>query len=181
MEKKFYYTAARLLPLVLQVVACWVNRDVELPINKPIRSNIYTLGSLLMENYCFFKSFKLAPEGQHEFACPLPSKSGLDWIFAGIFEGACLRKPCKYGQLRSSYLWSYVFPATFTDMGYPICQMRGRVHLVFSWSMHGEFHRVLFSMKLKSYMAPLIFVISLNFQGQLTIDRLNITFSNSIM
>lgn len=181
MEKKFYDTAARLLPLVLQVVACWVNRDVELPINKPIRSNIYTLGSLLMENYCFFKSFKLAPEGQHEFACPLPSKSGLDWIFAGIFEGACLRKPCKYGQLRSSYLWSYVFPATFTDMGHPICQMRGRVHLVFSWSMHGEFHRVLFSMKLKSYMAPLIFVISLNFQGQLTIDRLNITFSNSIM
>lgn len=38
-----YAVVVCLLPPVLQLVACWVNRDVELPINKPIRSIIIPL------------------------------------------------------------------------------------------------------------------------------------------
>jgi hypothetical protein len=34
------YAVVCLLPPVLQLVACWVKRDVELPLNEPIRSII---------------------------------------------------------------------------------------------------------------------------------------------
>lgn len=35
-----YAAVVCLLPPVLQLVACWVKRDVELPLNEPIRSII---------------------------------------------------------------------------------------------------------------------------------------------